>query len=119
VAAVLAVFLLYTAVAGNSTPTVTPSQIKAQTGKLAVVGTVVGPLKGDPHGAKGLRFALKDPTGSSASRVSVVYRGTSPPPLFEVGRSVVVTGDFTGGTLAGSSILTKCPSKYTSTTPSS
>ncbi len=118
VAAVLAVFLLYTAVAGNSTPTVTPSQIKAQTGKLAVVGTVVGPLRGDSHG-NGLRFALKDPTGASPTRVSVVYRGTSPPPLFEVGRSVVVTGVFTGGTLAGSSILTKCPSKYTSTTPSS
>jgi cytochrome c-type biogenesis protein CcmE len=119
VAAVLAVFLLYTAVAGHSTPTVTPSQIKAQTGKLAVVGTVVGPVKGDPHGASGLRFTLKDPTGSNASRVAVVYRGTSPPPLFEVGRSVVVTGEFAGGTLAGSSILTKCPSKYTSTTPSS
>jgi cytochrome c-type biogenesis protein CcmE len=118
VAAVLAVFLLYTAVAGHSTPTLTPSQIKAQTGKLAVVGTVVGPLKGDPHGA-GLRFTLKDPTGSSPSRIPVVYRGTSPPPLFEVGRSVVVTGTFAGGTLAGSSILTKCPSKYTSTPPSS
>lgn len=119
VAAVLAVFLLYTAVAGHSTPTVTPSQIKAQTGKLSVVGTVVGPLRGDPHGASGLRFALKDPTGSSSTRIPVVYRGTSPPPLFQVGRSVVVTGDFAGGTLAGSSILTKCPSKYTSSTPSS
>ena len=118
VAAVLAVFLLYTAVAGNSTPTVTPSQLKAQTGKLAIVGTVVGPLHGDSHG-NGLRFTLKDPTGANPARVSVVYRGTSPPPLFEVGRSVVVTGVFTGGTLAGSSILTKCPSKYTSTTPSS
>ena len=38
VAAVLAVFLLYTAVAGNSTPTLTPNQIVGHTGKLAVVG---------------------------------------------------------------------------------
>jgi cytochrome c-type biogenesis protein CcmE len=119
VAAVLAVFLLYTAVAGHSTPTLTPSQIKAQTGKLSVVGVVVGPLKGDSHGTNGLRFSLADPTAGSSKRVSVVYRGTSPPPLFEVGRSVVVTGVYTGGKLAGSSILTKCPSKYTSSSPSS
>jgi cytochrome c-type biogenesis protein CcmE len=119
VAAVLAVFLLYTAVAGHSTPTVTPSQIGSQTGKLAVVGTVVGPIKGDSHGANGLRFTLKDPTGANSRRVAVVYRGDSPPPLFAVGRSVVVSGTFTGGTLAGTNILTKCPSKYTSTAPSS
>jgi cytochrome c-type biogenesis protein CcmE len=118
VAAVLAVFLLYTAVAGNSTPTLTPSQITSQTGKLAVVGTVVGPIHGDSHGAGGLRFTLKDPTGKNAVRVPVVYRGDSPPPLFTVGRSVVVSGTFAGGTLAGNNILTKCPSKYTTTAPS-
>jgi cytochrome c-type biogenesis protein CcmE len=119
VAAVLAVFLLYTAVAGNSTPTLTPSQLNQQSGKLAVVGTVVGPLRGDSHGANGLRFQLKDPTGTKSSRVSVVYRGTSPPPLFQVGRSVVVTGTFSNGGLAGTDIVTKCPSKYTSTPPAS
>jgi len=119
VAAVLAVFLLYTAVDGHSTPTLTPSQIHAnQTGKLAVVGTVVGPIKGDSHGVKGLRFTLADPTGSNKTRVPVVYRGDSPPPLFAVGRSVVVSGTFAGGTLAGTGILTKCPSKYTTTSPS-
>ena len=119
VAGVLAIFLLYTAVAGHSTPTLTPSQVSAHTGKLAVVGTVVGPVKGDSHGAKGLRFLLKDPTGTKPTRVSVVYRGTSPPPLFEVGRMVVVSGSYAGGRLAGSDIVTKCPSKYTSTAPAS
>ena len=43
VAAVLAVFLLYTAVAGNSTPTFTPSQLQGHAGKLSVVGAVIGP----------------------------------------------------------------------------
>jgi cytochrome c-type biogenesis protein CcmE len=116
---VLAIFLLYTAVAGHSTPTLTPSQLAAHTGKLAVVGTVVGPVKGDSHGTNGLRFALKDPTGTQSKLVSVVYRGTSPPPLFQVGRSVVVTGTYVGGSLAGTDIVTKCPSKYTSTAPAS
>lgn len=123
VAAVLAVFLLYTAVAGHSTPTLTPTQLQsqhvAQNGKLAIVGVVVGPVKGDSHGANGLRFRLKDPSGAKSTRVDVVYRGTSPPPLFQVGRMVVVSGTFGTGRLAASDIVTKCPSKYTSTAPAS
>ena len=51
VAGVLAIFLLYTAVAGHSTPTLTPSEIQGKSGKLQVVGTVVGKLHGDSHGA--------------------------------------------------------------------
>ena len=114
VAAVLAVFLLYSAVAGNSTPTLTPSEIQGKSGKLAVVGTVVGHVRGDSHGASGLRFQLVDPQGHSARRVEDVYRGASPPPLFRVGRSVVVSGTYTHGRLQGTDIVTKCPSKYTS-----
>jgi cytochrome c-type biogenesis protein CcmE len=123
VAAVLAVFLLYTAVAGHSTPTLTPTELQSQHtgqhGKLSIVGVVVGPVQGDSHGAKGLRFELKDPSGTKATRVNVVYRGTSPPPLFQVGRMVVVSGTYAAGRLAGSDIVTKCPSKYTSTAPAS
>jgi cytochrome c-type biogenesis protein CcmE len=118
VAAVLAVFLLYTAVAGHSTPTLTPSQVHGQTGTLSIVGIVTAPLRGDSHGAGGLRFTLVDPQGTSTRRIPVTYRGTTPPPLFKVGRSVVVTGTYAGGRLQGTDILTKCPSKYTSTTPS-
>jgi cytochrome c-type biogenesis protein CcmE len=115
VAGVLAVFLVYTALAGRSTPTLTPSQVKPQntSGRLAVVGVVTAPLRGDSHTANGLRFQLKDPTGSKPEVVDVVYHGTKPPPLFRVGRSVVVTGTFAGGRLEGTDILTKCPSKYT------
>jgi cytochrome c-type biogenesis protein CcmE len=112
VAAVLAVFLLYTAVAGHSTPTLTPSQVAAHTGQLAVVGAVVGPVRGDSHSAGGLRFGLKNIQGKSGI-VPVVYRGESPPPLFTIGRSVVVSGSYASGRLAASTILTKCPSKYT------
>ena len=112
VAGVLAVFLLYTAVAGNSTPTLTPSQLGTHAGNLAIVGTVVGPAAGDSHSTQGLRFGLRDIDGKSQV-VRVVYHGESPPPLFKVGRSVVVTGDYTTGRLVGNDIVTKCPSKYT------
>jgi cytochrome c-type biogenesis protein CcmE len=113
VAAVLAVFLLYTALRGTSTPTVTPSELADHTGKLAVVGVVVGPLVGDSHSANGLRFRLKNIDGKNAS-VPVVYHGDNPPPLFREGRNVVVSGDYANGRVAGTNILTKCPSKYTS-----
>ena len=114
VAGVLAIFLVYTAIAGHSIPTLTPSQIQGKSGKLSIVGTVVGKLDGDSHGASGLRFQLVDPQGHSAKRVDVVYHGAAPPPLFRVGRSVVVSGTYTGGRLQGTDIVTKCPSKYTS-----
>jgi len=114
VAAVLAVFLLYTAVAGHSTPTLTPSQVAGHSGKLAVVGVVVGRLGGDSHSAHGLRFRLKNIDGKSGV-VSVVYHGDNPPPLFKVGRNVVVSGSYSSGRLAANDILTKCPSKYTAT----
>jgi cytochrome c-type biogenesis protein CcmE len=111
VAAVLAVFLLYTAVAGNSTPTYTPSQLGSHAGKLSVVGAVIGPVSGDPHSAAGLRFGLKNIDGKSGV-VPVVYHGDSPPPLFRAGRHVVVSGTVVDGRVRGNDILTKCPSKY-------
>jgi cytochrome c-type biogenesis protein CcmE len=111
VAAVLAVFLLYTAVAGSSTPQLKPSQLKAQRGNVSVYGTVVGPVRGDSHSSKGLRFALRD-SGTQGRAIPVVYRGDSPPPLFAVGRRVIVSGTFSGGRVHGTGILTKCPSKY-------
>ena len=111
-AAVLAVFLLYTAVAGHSTPTLTPSQLAAHTGKLAIVGVVVGPVRGDSHSSSGMRFGLRNIQGKSGV-VPVVYHGDNPPPLFTIGRSVVVSGSYSSGRLAANNILTKCPSKYT------
>ena len=94
VAGVLAVFLLYTAVAGHSTPSLAPSQLAAHPGaSLAVVGAVVGPITGDSHAAGGLRFGVRD-IGKKGPVVPVVYRGDSPPPLFAVGRHVVVSGTY-------------------------
>ena len=119
VAGVLAVFLVYTAFAGASTPDVTPSQLaKQQPGKVALVGTVMGPITGGSHMAGGLRFRVRQ-IGKPGPVVNVVYHGDSPPPLFAVGRNVVVNGTYTGSRIEGTDILTKCPSKYTATTSKS
>jgi cytochrome c-type biogenesis protein CcmE len=113
VAAVLAVFLLYTSIAGGGTPSYSPSELAGKTGRVAVSGRVVGPVTGDPHDG-GLRFRLRDVKGSSKTTVPVVYEG-SVPDLFGLGRDIHVEGHLTRGTFVAvpGTLVTKCPSKYT------
>ena len=114
IAALLAIFLLYTAVAGSSTPTYRPSELAGKTGKLSVTGKVVGPITGDAHSEGGLRFTLRDVSQSAsgkAATVAVVYHGTVPD-MFKAGRDVNASGKLEGGTFAATGLTTKCPSKY-------
>ena len=112
VAAALAVFLVYTAFAGNATLSLKPSQLAGHKGTLSVSGYVLGPVKGDPHAAGGLRFKLRDIDGPHKNvQVPVVFHG-SEPDLFRAGRHVYVVGKYNGTTVAATSITTKCPSKY-------
>ena len=111
VAAVLAVFLLYTSIAGGGTPTVKPSELAGRDARVSLVGKIVGPVTGDAH-ASGLNFRLSDRDGSATVRVR--YRG-SVPDLFRVGREVVVDGRLRSGVFVAvpDTLVTKCPSKYT------
>ena len=113
VAAVLAVFLLYTSFAGGATPSLRPSELADHTGKVSLAGNVVGPVSGDPRG-DGMRFRLRDIDGSAT--VAVVYRG-SVPDLFQVGRQVYMRGELRNGVFVAEqdSLVTKCPSKYAPT----
>jgi cytochrome c-type biogenesis protein CcmE len=110
VAAVLAVFLLYTSIAGGSTPSLRPSQLAGSDGKVGLAGKVVGTPRGDPR-AGGLRFELRDVDGTAT--VPVVYTG-SVPDLFRTGRDVYVRGELVRGVFVAEpdSLVTKCPSKY-------
>jgi cytochrome c-type biogenesis protein CcmE len=112
IAAVLAVFLLYTSIAGQGTPSVKPSQLAAQSGTVSLVGRVVGKPVGDSHAA-GLRFKLRDVADPSSEAIAVVYKG-SVPDLFASGRDIVIDGELQHGTFvaAPGSMVTKCPSKY-------
>ena len=109
VAAVLAVFLIWTSLAGG-TPSLQPSQLEEAAGEVGLAGIVVGPVSGDPRG-DGMRFELRDIEGTAT--VPVVYTG-SVPDLFKVGREIYVKGELTGGTFVATedSLVTKCPSKY-------
>jgi cytochrome c-type biogenesis protein CcmE len=110
VAAVLAVFLIYTAFAG-STPVLEPSNLAGHAGVVSLTGKVVGPVSGNALQADGLRFALHDINGASPL-VPVVYHG-SVPDLFRTGRDVNVTGQLQGASFLATGLTTKCPSKYT------
>jgi cytochrome c-type biogenesis protein CcmE len=112
VAAVLAVFLLYTSIAGGGNPSIQPSELRGRTGKVQLAGKVVGPVRGDAH-ASGLRFGLRDVAGPRSTAVRILYTG-SVPDLFKPGRDIVVDGRLRNGTFVAEpgSMLTKCPSKY-------
>ena len=112
VAAMLAVFLLYTSIAGGGTPQLRPSELKGRTGEeVALVGKVVGRPAGDAR-ADGLRFRLRDVEGTYS--IPVVYRG-SVPDIFRSGRDILVEGRLQNGTFVAKpgTMKTKCPSKYT------
>src|SRR2546423_2477898 len=72
VAAALAVFILYTSIAGAGTPQIQPSDLVQHPGNVLLVGTVVGQVRGDSHNG-GMRFTLKDDHRKSGARTRVLY----------------------------------------------
>ena len=110
VAAMLAVFLLYTSIAGG-TPQLRPSQLNGRTGEVSLVGQVVAPVQ---RSGRTVRFRVKDVKGSSAARLPVTYSG-SVPEMFRAGRDISLKGRLRNGVFVGvpGTLVTKCPSKYT------
>jgi cytochrome c-type biogenesis protein CcmE len=111
VAAALAVFLVYTSIAGGTSASLRPSQLQGhENEKVQLAGRVIGPVRGDSY-AGGMRFRLRDIDGKAT--VAVVYTGTKPD-LFRPGRHVYLKGRLQNGVFVGEhdSLVTKCPSKY-------
>jgi cytochrome c-type biogenesis protein CcmE len=117
-AVVLASALIYTSFSA-STEARTPSQMvaEAEPGRsYELTGKVVeGSIRREEGGA--ISFRVRDRAG--ATSVPVTYEGLVPDP-FREGREVIVTGEMRGGTFVGErdSLVTKCPSKFTSERPS-
>lgn len=111
VAAALAIFVVYTALAGASVAQLTPSTIHSAKGNVLLVGKVVGhPIQRTDGG---LRFYVKDISDSKPGRVVVNYRG-SVPDLFGTGKDISVNGTLRHGEFAATtgSLITKCPDHY-------
>jgi cytochrome c-type biogenesis protein CcmE len=114
VASLLAVFLVYQGFVSTGTLLVSVSQLKSNrdgaahkkvnlTGVVLTADGVSSPLK----------FVLRD--DGTAATVPVSYTG-SVPDAFKPTRHVIVTGRMENGVFVGEpdSLLTKCPSKYSS-----
>ena len=111
VAMLLAVFLLYTSIAGGGTLQLKPSEVAGHTGVVSLTGKLVAKPTGDAHGT-GLRFLVRDVTGGSG-RVPVVYKG-SVPDMLKIDSDVTVQGTLRNGVFVAKrdTLITKCPSKY-------
>ena len=117
-AVVLASALIYTSFSAAS-PALSPSQLvrQAQPGRAyQLTGTVVaGSVR---HLGGALDFSVADRSGGSTVSVPVSYSGTVPDP-FTAGREIIVTVQKQGGRYVGErdSLITKCPSKFTTAPP--
>jgi cytochrome c-type biogenesis protein CcmE len=120
IALLLATALIYTSFSA-STVARTPSQLLAGstpgetyelTGKV-VNGSI---RKTDEK----MNFRVRDRSDASGKSILVNYSGTVPDP-FKQGREVIVTGKVVNGVLVAepNSLVTKCPSKFTNSTPGS
>ena len=111
IAGALAIFLVYTAIAGGGVSTISPSQLAGNPGKVQIIGAVVGPVNGDSYAPGGMHFKLRDIGGKAT--VPVVYAGDVGA-LFKVTQHIMVTGRLRNGTFVADrdSMITKCPSKY-------
>ncbi len=117
VAMVLAVFLLYTSIAGGGRASLKPSQLQGRSANVSLTGKVVGAVTGDAH-TGGMRFLLRDVQGTAT--VPVLYRGTVPD-LFRAQRDVSLDGRLQDGVFVArpGTMITKCPSKYQAAKPAS
>jgi cytochrome c-type biogenesis protein CcmE len=114
VAAALAIFVVYTALAGNGVADLTPSSLAGHRGDVSLVGKVVGnPQQDAAYTKAGLRFQLKDIGPANVARVRVLYHG-SVPDQFQHGADLVVEGTMRNGVFVAKrgSMITKCPDHY-------
>jgi cytochrome c-type biogenesis protein CcmE len=117
-AVLLASALIYTSFSASS-EAVTPSRLAhaAATGRAyQLTGKVANGSVRDIPGGK--TFRVRDRNGTTS--VPVRYVGAVPDP-FREGREVIVTVRKQGNIFVGErdSLVTKCPSKFTDTTPQS
>lgn len=110
-AAALAIFVVYTALAGAGVAQLTPSTVTSAKGTVVLVGKVVGPVQALGNDRR--RFQVKDIGDNKPGRVVVDYSG-SVPDLFGTGKDISVAGTLRHGLFVAQrgSLITKCPDHY-------
>jgi len=124
VAVVVGGLLTFQATRVGTSDVLLPSALAAESADAVVARIrVAGRVSDDPieyavAPSFELKFAVLDP-GSKATGpgvLRVVYRGVKPD-MFAPGRDVIMDGNFSGGVLEATKLLTQCPSKYEAPKP--
>ncbi len=119
-----AVLLVWQATRTGTSLVLTPAEIAAR-GSDAVLSRVrvAGRVSSNPidyqiQPTVVLRFSVENPGVGGGALVPVIYRGIKPD-MFASGRDVIIDGDYSGGVLTASQLMTQCPSKYEAPSPAS
>lgn len=117
---VVGAVLVFQATRGTSSLVLMPSELIARAHasdlpRIRVGGRVVDPIQYQTEPVFLLSFSVRDPKGGDAV-VPVEYRGLRPD-MFQVGRDVLIDGDFVGGVIKAAKLQTQCPSKYEPAVP--
>ncbi len=124
VALVVGGLLVYQASQVGTSDVLLPSKLAAEyVGQSVPRIRVAGRVSSDPiryavEPGFELRFTVLDPGAKDlgAGVLPVVYRGVKPD-MFATGRDVIMDGNFAGGELEATKLLTQCPSKYEAPKP--
>lgn len=116
--AVGALLLMVQASQSGTSQVFTPGELLARTPeesipRLRIAGKISAqvPISYVTEPSAELRFSIENPSGETNGSVPVVYRDLKPD-MFSAGRDVIIDGEFSGGVITASSLLTQCPSKY-------
>jgi cytochrome c-type biogenesis protein CcmE len=116
----LVVLLSYQATKSAASAVFIPSALKESSKdiqRIRVAGKVANaPIDYQTDPNMKLTFNLRDTDKPDSEGVPVIYLGLKPD-MFAVGRDVIIDGDFIGGTVQATNLLTQCPSKYEPPTP--
>lgn len=116
VALALVTFLVWQASTSETSAVMLPSQLAAaptiEKHRIRVAGRVTAdPVNYQVEPNILLEFSINDPGQKVGTSIPVTYNGIKPD-MFASGRDVIIDGDFLGGRVVASKLLTQCPSKY-------
>ena len=122
VTVILGGLLIFQASRGNTSTVLTPSDlipksISETLPRIRVGGRVSAEAiqyKTSPRTE--LRFSIYAPNSEIQKPVPVIYHGLRPD-MFTPGKDILIDGEFRGGVIYASRLLTQCPSKYEPQSP--
>lgn len=107
--------LIYTAVRDTAKAVVTVAELRSESvdrPRIRLGARVFGPeIKVTSEPERTVQFSVTDPGTAGEQTIPVIYHGAMPDTL-QVGRDVILEGNYRIGRFEATSLMTQCPSKY-------